>query len=122
MGMGIQGRSIGSRPWQCWHGLPGAGIGTRVVWLKSIGWLAARRVTAVIGGYILATFTAVAAVDLPLPRAEAVITGMMASFAVYAGAAVWAFAARSASRAWIGLLIAGALPSIAVWPAWGETL
>lgn len=75
----------------------------------SAGPLASRIVAALVGGYALAALASVAAVALPISRSEAVLTGMLASFAVYAGAVVWVFAVRSAWRAWGGLLVA-ALP------------
>jgi F0F1-type ATP synthase assembly protein I len=47
-----------------------------------------------------------------------VFAGMVASFLVYAGAVIWVFAVRSATRAWVGLLIA-ALPLLAAaWTVW----
>ena len=42
---------------------------------------------------------------LPLSKPQAVLTGMLASFAIYAGAVIWVFAVRSALKAWAGLLI-----------------
>jgi Protein of unknown function (DUF3649) len=68
--------------------------------------VAARAIAAILGGYALAALTAVAAaVWLPLERPEAVLTGMLASFAIYAAAVTWVFAAASAARAWAGLLL-----------------
>lgn len=58
---------------------------------------------------------------LPLARSEAVTWGMLASFAVYAGAALWAFAASTAARAWGGLALAlavAALPAALRWLGW----
>jgi len=71
--------------------------------------LLSRIVAALFGGYALAALTSVAALALPMDPVEAVLAGMQASFLVYAGAAVWVFAARSARRAWLGLAVA-ALP------------
>ena len=71
-----------------------------------------RIAAALCGGYALAALASVAALALPLARTEAVFTGMMASFLVYAGAVVWVFAVRSARRAWIGLAVA-AMPLLA---------
>lgn len=75
-----------------------------------------RAVAAVVGGYALASVFAVACAVLPgaravLPgaRADAVLAGMLSSFAVYVGAFLWAFAASSALRAWLGLLLPAAL-------------
>jgi len=42
-------------------------------------------------------------------KPQAVLTGMLASFAIYAGAVIWVFAVRSELKAWVGLLIV-ALP------------
>lgn len=74
--------------------------------------LVSRIVAAVGGGYALAALSSVAALALPLRAPEAAFTGMMASFLVYAGAVVWVFTVRSATRAWAGLLVA-ALPLLA---------
>ncbi len=73
------------------------------------GPLLSRIVAALLGGYGLAALASVAAVALPISRSEAVLTGMLTSFAIYAGAVIWTFAARSAWRAWGGLLVV-ALP------------
>jgi hypothetical protein len=71
--------------------------------------LISRIVAALFGGYGLAALASIAVLALPMDRAQAVITGQLASFAIYAGAVVWVFAVRSARRAWFGLVIA-ALP------------
>jgi len=76
-----------------------------------IGALVSRIAAALLGGYALAALTSLAALALPMDKAQGVLTGMLLSFVVYAGAVVWVFAARSARRAWAGLLIA-ALPLV----------
>lgn len=72
-----------------------------------------RIVLAVVGGYALAALASVAALALPISRPQAVLTGMLASFAIYAGAVVWVFAActgrgirqtMSDLHIWAGLL------------------
>ncbi|MFV0680235.1 DUF3649 domain-containing protein [Ottowia sp.] len=74
-----------------------------------------RALAAVFGGYALAALTSVAlALWLPLARAEAVTWGMLASFVVYPCAVMWVFAARSAARAWWGLLLPSALLALPV--------
>lgn len=66
--------------------------------------VAARVLAAAPGGYLLVTLvTALLGLLLPGPRAEAVLTATMLSFALYAGVIVWAFAARSAAQVWRGL-------------------
>jgi hypothetical protein len=78
--------------------------------------VASRAVAAALGGYALATLASIALAGvLPLPRAEAVLTATMASFALYAAAIVWAFAARTAARAWLGILLPGALAGALAW-------
>jgi hypothetical protein len=72
------------------------------------GPLVSRIVAAVAGGYALAALASVALLALPVSRPQAVLAGMLMSFAIYAGAIVWVFAVRSARRAWTGLLLAAA--------------
>lgn len=71
--------------------------------------LASRILAALFGGYVLAALCSIAALALPIDGRQAVFTGMLASFLLYAGAVVWVFAVRSAWRAWLGLIVA-ALP------------
>ena len=85
---------------------------------RRVGPLISRIVAAVLGGYALAALGSVAALALPMDRAQAVIAGMLASFAIYAGAVVWVFAVRSALRAWLGLLAAAVPLSLAAWSVW----
>lgn len=69
------------------------------------GWgVFSRSMAAICGGYALATVTSVfCAVVLPGARGQAVLTGMLLAIVVAACAALWAFAARSALRAWMGI-------------------
>jgi hypothetical protein len=63
--------------------------------------VASRSVLAAVGGYVAAALTAAGfARWLPIPRVEAVMTGMLVSFAVYAVVAIFAFAVARASRVW----------------------
>lgn len=82
------------------------------------GALLSRSVAALFGGYALAALTSVAALALPMDAVDAVLTGMQASFLVYAGAVVWVFAARSARRAWLGLAVAAVPLLVAASRAW----
>lgn len=67
--------------------------------------IAARTLAAIAGGYALAAFTTTAlALSLRLPRSEAVMIATLPSFLLFAAAVVWAFAARTAWRAWAGIL------------------
>jgi len=69
-----------------------------------------RVVLAAGGGYAVAALaTALLSVTLPLPRAEAVTTATLLSFAILAGVAVVVFALRSLRRAGavvLGLILA----------------
>jgi hypothetical protein len=79
------------------------------------GPLVSRIVAALFGGYGLAAIFSVAVLALPMSRPQAVLTGMLASFAIYAGAVIWVFAVRSAWKAWAGLLIVAAPLALAAW-------
>ncbi|MDF0643705.1 MAG: hypothetical protein P0111_06710 [Nitrospira sp.] len=74
---------------------------------KQIPWknVVSRIAAAAFGGYTLTyTFTACLTLLLPLSKTEAVLTAAMFSFVLYTGAIVWAFAASTPRRAWVGLL------------------
>jgi hypothetical protein len=83
-----------------------------------VGPLVSRIICAVFGGYALAALTSVATLALPMSKPQAVLTGMLASFVVYACTVIWVFAVRSASRAWAGCLIAAVPLLLAAWPVW----
>ncbi|CAG9193484.1 Iron uptake protein [Paraburkholderia tropica] len=80
--------------------------------------LISRIVAAIFGGYALAALTSVATLALPIAAPQAVIAGMLASFVVYACVVIGVFLARSARRAWGGLLIAAAPLLLASWSVW----
>jgi hypothetical protein len=71
--------------------------------------VAARALTAIAGGYALtalaASTLAVLAVALGLPRVEAALAAMLASFSLYCGAIVWSFGAATLARLWATLAI-----------------
>jgi len=73
-----------------------------------------RTLAALFGGYLLAALTSVCLTQwLPMPRADAVVTGMLLSFLAYLGAVIWCFACRTAWRAWAGILLpAGILAAL----------
>ncbi|NPT33647.1 DUF3649 domain-containing protein [Paraburkholderia xenovorans] len=86
--------------------------------LRAIGPLVSRMACAILGGYALAALTSVAALALPISQTQGVLTGMLVSFVVYACAVIWAFAVRSAGRAWTGLLVAVVPLLLAAWSVW----
>ncbi|WP_201194749.1 DUF3649 domain-containing protein [Pseudomonas fluorescens] len=82
--------------------------------------VASRVLAAVLGGYIVAALASVSLSSwVPMARADAVVTGMMASFLAYLGAVIWCFACRTAGRAWLGLIVPGlmlaAVSGLAYW-------
>lgn len=78
----------------------------------------ARVASAVLGGYALTVLTAIALAGvLPLSLADGVLTSMLAAFPLYAAAVMWAFAAKSARHACLGMLGAVVLAGAAAWVA-----
>jgi hypothetical protein len=68
--------------------------------------IASRIAAAAFGGYAIATLLSILVSRvLPMARAPSVATAVMLSFAFYAVAVLWVFAARTATRAWLGLLV-----------------
>lgn len=70
--------------------------------------IASRVLAAVVGGYGVAGLLS-SALAVLLPRltsasaADGVLLASLLGFAFYTAAAVWVFAARTATRAWLGL-------------------
>lgn len=83
---------------------------TRTVSLRHRCGVAMRLLAATAGAYGLAALVAIAcARGLPLDRIEAVSIGTLAALVVMPLAAMACFWARSAGRAWAGIVLAGAL-------------
>ena len=79
-----------------------------------------RCLAAGFGGYLLAALASVCISLLaPLPKAEAVVSGMMLSFLFYLVAFLWCFASRTAWQAWLGVLLPslllGAINGLVYW-------
>tara|TARA_R110000868_G_scaffold78919_1_gene224774 strand:+ start:3213 stop:3491 length:279 start_codon:yes stop_codon:yes gene_type:complete len=63
-----------------------------------------RLAAAVVGGYGLAVGVSTClSLVMPTSRDDAVLTGLLASFLVYAAVILWVFATSSLSRIWWGL-------------------
>lgn len=78
--------------------------------------VASRVLAAAVGGYAFANMVAIFLSHvLPMPRADAVLTMTLASFALYAAAVIWVFAARTAGRAWGGLIVPTVVLGALVW-------
>jgi hypothetical protein len=72
-----------------------------------------RILAAVWGGYALATLSSIVLAGLlPVARADAVLAASLLSFAIYTGTILWAFAARTVLRAWVGILVPVAILSV----------
>jgi hypothetical protein len=77
--------------------------------------VASRAVAAILGGYALtATASGLLALTLPMQRADAVLTATLLSFILYVCAALWAFAADSALRAWLGIAVPAAVCALGI--------
>lgn len=75
-----------------------------------------RSLAAIFGGYALAASTTTfLSLVLPTARSEAVLTGMLTGIVVCACAALWAFATRTAMRAWLGIVLPAAVMALASW-------
>lgn len=68
--------------------------------------IAARILAAVAGGYAVSNVAAIGLAQvLPLPRADAVLAGILATYLFYGAAVVWCFAARTVRAAWLGIVL-----------------
>ncbi|PCJ31311.1 MAG: hypothetical protein COA90_06585 [Gammaproteobacteria bacterium] len=68
--------------------------------------LASRVIAAILGGYILSNLIAIIMSYLiPGPLSNGVITGMLASFAIYTLLILWVFTARTTLHVWIGITL-----------------
>jgi len=78
--------------------------------------IASRAVAGLVGGYALAAFFATTVALLSGgSQTEAALAGAVPSFLVLTGAILWAFAARSALRAWLGIGVPALLLAGATW-------
>jgi hypothetical protein len=83
-----------------------------------------RCLAALLGGYALTyAVTAAVARALPTDPVDAVLIASLPAFAVYTAAILWAFASRSAVRAWAPVPVLGLpLALFAFWPQLLECL
>lgn len=87
-------------------------------WVRTTGPLISRIIAALFGGYAVAALASVAVLALPMSKPQALLTGMLASFIIYACAVIWVFAVRSATKAWLGLLVVAAVLLPGAWSVW----
>lgn len=86
---------------------------------RNRGAMTSRVLTAIVGGYALASFSAMMLARLlPGDRAAAAVWGTLLSYAVLAGAVVWTYAAPSAWRAlWVvlvGIAVTGGISWLSI--------
>lgn len=75
-----------------------------------------RVLAALIGGYVFTSATVVlVSVLWPGSMAQGVFWATMLSFLLYAAAVIWTFTARTATRAWAGLLGAALACAALAW-------
>lgn len=75
-----------------------------------------RTLAAVVGGYALAATASLAlALSMKTPGEEGVYAATMPSFLVWALAVLWSFGARTALKAWLGILLPGVVLGAVVW-------
>ncbi|WP_159910704.1 DUF3649 domain-containing protein [Pantoea sp. 18069] len=78
--------------------------------------VASRVLAAAFGGYALASAaTVLLALVWPAPQSQALLWASMLSFAIYSVAVIWVFMARTATRAWVGLVLVTAAVSALAW-------
>jgi hypothetical protein len=66
-----------------------------------------RIIAAALGGYVLVNLMNLAlSIILPVPQYQGLLFAMMISFIFYTLAIVWVFAVRTATKAWLGLIVA----------------
>ena len=78
--------------------------------------VASRVVAAFVGGYaLMSAATVVIALLWPLPKAQALLTATMLSFALYTVFVLWAFHARDLRWVWGAVVGGTVLLSLAAW-------
>ncbi|MEP1444574.1 MAG: hypothetical protein ABJK37_00495 [Paraglaciecola sp.] len=78
--------------------------------------LLSRIIAAIVGGYVFANTTVIIlSYLLPGPQYNAVLSGMLASYLFYAFAIMWVFYAKTARKAWLGLLVPIIISAAFLW-------
>ncbi len=80
--------------------------------------VAQRVIAALFAGYGISVLASIGlVVALPLARTEAIIAAAMLGFLLHACVALWAFAAATLTRMWIGLALLAAPLALLAWQA-----
>jgi hypothetical protein len=81
-----------------------------------------RSIAAIVGGYVLSNLLAtLTSYLLPMPAVDSVLLSLQLSFLFYSIIIIWVFSAKTAGKAWLGLLIACAISSIFLYIAMPES-
>ena len=82
-----------------------------------------RVVAAIVGGYALSNILAIfISYMLPMPTADSVLLSLQLSFLFYSIAIIWVFSTKTASKAWLGILIACVIGSVGLYLAMPENV
>ena len=74
-----------------------------------------RVLASIIGGYWLANVISIILVAvLAGEQVDRVLTGMLASFAIWSAAIVWVFSVDTVRKAWVGVLVPAVTGSIII--------
>lgn len=67
-----------------------------------------RVIAAIFGGYWVASVAAIVLASLlDGAQADRVLTAMLASYLIYCAVVIWVFAAKTAGKAWLGVMVPG---------------
>ena len=67
-----------------------------------------RVLAAIFGGYWVANVMAIVLASLLSgAQADRVLTAMLVSYVIYCAAIIWVFAAKTATKAWLGIVVPG---------------
>ena len=81
-----------------------------------------RSMAAIVGGYVLSNLLAtLTSYLLLMPTVDSVLLSLQLSFLFYSIVIIWVFSAKTAGKAWLGLLIACAISAVCLYLAMLES-
>ena len=81
-----------------------------------------RSIAAIVGGYVFSNLLAIlTSYLLPMPTVDSVLLSLQLSFLFYSIVIIWIFSAKTAGKAWLGLIIACAISSVCLYLAMPES-
>ncbi|MFY0640475.1 MAG: DUF3649 domain-containing protein [Bermanella sp.] len=82
-----------------------------------------RAIAAIVGGYALSNILAIfISYVLPMPTADSVLLSLQLTFLFYSLVIIWVFSTKTASKAWLGILIACVIGSVGLYLAMPENV